>query len=183
MYIPHGCPAVQRCVCWRSYRSRYEAASPAHHLLDAFEGLVTAAAVHNIVADLTAFELVHMYAFLTFVILGRLCLVLRNVELWWTAGPEGNFANVRWTSANAMQSGIIDSLVLCLGFFMRSAVSVFVLMIFAWLLSSSMLYVPIIMVMMLSVPTPLPYLGLEWPGGPHCRWALTRASVESLCHE
>ncbi|KAJ1625553.1 hypothetical protein T492DRAFT_231717 [Pavlovales sp. CCMP2436] len=43
-----------------SYRARFRASSPYHRGLDAVEGLLTALAQHNIVADLAQFEKVNM---------------------------------------------------------------------------------------------------------------------------
>lgn len=67
------------------YRSRFEATSLCHRMLDSVEGVAMAGAAHNVVPDLASFKALHMYVFVTFTILGRLTQVVRRIELMATA--------------------------------------------------------------------------------------------------
>lgn len=123
-----------------SYRARYDADSPAHRMLDALEGVLTAAAQHNIVADLVRFERVNMYVFVACTIGARLIHLARRVE---TALVVERHTPQRKTRIEYCYHLVLEVTLLCCGFAIRRANSMFYFLIAIWLVNMLMLTVPV----------------------------------------
>ncbi|KAG8463499.1 hypothetical protein KFE25_005010 [Diacronema lutheri] len=123
-----------------AYRARYDARSPAHRVLDAIEGVLTAASQHNIVANLGRFERVNMYAFLATTIGARLVHLARRVEIVVKVEID---TPQRRTRIEFCWRMVLEIVVLCGGFALRTANGMFALLLCAWLMNMLFLFVPV----------------------------------------
>lgn len=124
-----------------AYRARYDAKSPAHRVLDAIEGVLTALAQHNIIADLGRFERVNMYGFLASTLGARVVHWIRRVETAWVVEKGTPQQRTRMEMVARLSLEIV---LLCCGFALTDAVSMFILLISIWLLNMLMIAVPVV---------------------------------------
>lgn len=140
-----GLTTVQSWMLVLSYRARFEAASPVHRMLDAVEGLLFAAAQHNIVADLESFKDVHMYVFLAITIALRVIAIVRRLELAAVYEHE-RFGSVRSTCVKESAGLLFEVFVLACGFAASTAITLFEALLAGWVVHVISLQGPTFMV-------------------------------------
>jgi len=127
------------------YHAKYECSkSPAHRFLDLLEGLLTAAAAHQMVVDLAIFELVHMYTFVACVITTRGVLLVRRFEVVHLTRKSSE-GPLHKASIEMVMRMLLEMAVLSVAFSFKRATSIFLLLIGVWVLNQLMHLMPLVL--------------------------------------
>ncbi|KAJ1630309.1 hypothetical protein T492DRAFT_1004246 [Pavlovales sp. CCMP2436] len=121
------------------YRARFEGNSPFHQSLNAIEGLLFAAAQHNIVPDLVQFEKVNRWAYLSFTLACRVLALVRAINKL-----SYRIVLTRKAATRDMWWLFIEITCLALTFATPGLLSYFGVLIGTWLVQLLLIYVPAI---------------------------------------
>lgn len=111
------------------------------------EGLSAAAAAHNIVNDKSAFEQYHMYAFLFWVVVGRVVQAGRRLEIVLLPPTDTEIeGSARWAAGDMLARIVVEIVTLCIGFFMNTTEALMIVLLVTWLVQVILFVVPVLMV-------------------------------------
>jgi len=124
------------------YRCRFEANSLYHKVLDILEGLMTAAAAHNVVVDVEAFRAYNMYAFVVMVLICRAVQAVRRLELVLLTPKPGEYGSTRSAALDMLVRTLLEMALLCVAFVFDSVGGVMSVLIGVWLVQVTLFTAP-----------------------------------------